>query len=376
MRYVCPKDVKKMLLQQARTVYWKKWVAKHEHEELKEGIWLEPALALLRKKTKEDWTEKRRNIARKLVLEGGWVQKKLFDIGWSDESKCQACRKEEGTEKNRNGRSQRHSESGSRKRTLQRRSGKEVGIVTHFLSESQCNRGHFSMIKWESEKHKSWSMPAGGFKGHVATDGSLLGTAEKWRACGWPVVQLDFDEESRPLHGMYGSVEAEFGVQRTIKRAELTAFLCLSRKLLDPSKCTWTSQELQMGFGEEKGNALIPKLVMRTCGKIWEELHLLTSEEILVEVEHVKAHRTKKDKKTMTHFEKFVTEGNEEADGLAKGGAMLDEGFMAEVRAKTVQQEREREKKCTQPCSMHPAFTVWWKNGRIVRSSSRSQKKG
>ena len=25
MRYVCPKDVKKMHVQQARTVYWKKW---------------------------------------------------------------------------------------------------------------------------------------------------------------------------------------------------------------------------------------------------------------------------------------------------------------------------------------------------------------
>ena len=33
------------------SVYWKKWAAKHEYEELKEGIWLEPALALLRKKT-------------------------------------------------------------------------------------------------------------------------------------------------------------------------------------------------------------------------------------------------------------------------------------------------------------------------------------
>ena len=54
MRYVCPKDVKKMLLQQARAVYWEKWAAKHEYEELKEGSWLEPALALLRKKTKED----------------------------------------------------------------------------------------------------------------------------------------------------------------------------------------------------------------------------------------------------------------------------------------------------------------------------------
>ena len=39
MRYVCAEHVKKMLLQQARTVYWKKWAAKHEYEELKEGIW-------------------------------------------------------------------------------------------------------------------------------------------------------------------------------------------------------------------------------------------------------------------------------------------------------------------------------------------------
>ena len=66
------------------------------------------------------------------------------------------------------------------------------------------------------------------------------------------------------------------------------------------------------------------------------------SKEILVEVEHVMAHRTKKDKKEMTHFEKFVAEGNEKADELAKAVAMLDEGFMAETRAKTVQQERER----------------------------------
>ena len=71
MRHVCPQDVKKMLLQQARSTYWKKWTAKHEYEELKDGISLEPALALLRRKTKEEWTHKHRNVARKLVLEGG-----------------------------------------------------------------------------------------------------------------------------------------------------------------------------------------------------------------------------------------------------------------------------------------------------------------
>ena len=79
-------------------------------------------------------------------------------------------------------------------------------------------------------------MPAEGFKGHVATDGSLLGNTGKWGACGRAVVQLDCDEEMVPLHGMCGSTEAEFEVQRTIKRAELTAFLCLLRKVCGPMK--------------------------------------------------------------------------------------------------------------------------------------------
>ena len=101
MRFVCPKDVKKMLVQRARSVYWKKWAAKHEYEELKEGAWLDPGLTLLRKKAKENWTEKHRHVARKIFLEGDETQKRLFDIGWSDVSQSQACRIEEGTEKHR-----------------------------------------------------------------------------------------------------------------------------------------------------------------------------------------------------------------------------------------------------------------------------------
>ena len=42
LRTVFPQDVKNMLLNQARQAYWKRWAAKHEHEELKEGVWLEP----------------------------------------------------------------------------------------------------------------------------------------------------------------------------------------------------------------------------------------------------------------------------------------------------------------------------------------------
>ena len=126
-------------------------------------------------------------------------------------------------------------------------------------------------------------------------------------------------------------------------------------------------------YGEVKGNALIRKLAMRICGsKIWEELHLLISKQILVEVEHVKAHRTKKDKHEMTHFEKFVTDGNEKADELAKAREMLDEGFMAEAGAKRVQQEREEVFAALQYAARCHYLVEAWK---AVKRSSRSQEK-
>ena len=145
MRYVCPKDVKKMLLGQARSTFWRKWAAKHENEELKEGIWLEPALVLLRMKTKEEWTEKHRNLARKLFLEEGWVQKRLFDFGWSNESKCQACHKEGGTGKHRLYHRPEWNEVRREIPEQKARTSKEEwkwqrGIVTHLPSESQWNR--------------------------------------------------------------------------------------------------------------------------------------------------------------------------------------------------------------------------------------------
>ena len=76
MRVVCLQDVTKMLLKQARItlVANPEGAAKHECGELKEGVWLEPIQALLRRKTNDAWTDKYLNVTRKLVVEGGWVQ--------------------------------------------------------------------------------------------------------------------------------------------------------------------------------------------------------------------------------------------------------------------------------------------------------------
>ena len=70
---------------------------------------------------------------------------------------------------------------------------------------------------------------------------------------------------------------------------------------------------------------------------ISEELNRVPKEGILVEVEHVKAHRCKKEKQQMSPSDIFITEGNEKADELAKEGAVMDGGVTAQIRANTVQ---------------------------------------
>ena len=87
-------------------------------------------------------------------------------------------------------------------------------------------------------------MPAEGIKGHVATDGSLLGNAGKWRP--------DYDEELGPLHGMCGSMEAALAVQRTIKKANLTAFLCHRKKLMGPVKVHVDNEGIRRRFVERR----------------------------------------------------------------------------------------------------------------------------
>ena len=75
-------------------------------------------------------------------------------------------------------------------------------------------------------------MPVEGFRDHVATDASLLGG---FRQMGSMWLISDRGEEMEPVRGMYGTLDAEFEVQRTIKRAELTAFLYLLRRIVGPT---------------------------------------------------------------------------------------------------------------------------------------------
>ena len=158
-------------------------------------------------------------------------------------------------------------------------------------------------------------------------------------------------------------MDAELEVQRTIKRAELTAFLCLLTKVIGPIKVRVGNKGITDGLWRGERKCIDPKVGDADLWmKIWEELQLLTSKEILVDAEHVKAHRTEKDKKDMSHFEKIATDGREKTNELAKAGAMLDEGFMAQTRAKTVQQEREEVYAAFQYAASFRCLVEEWKD--------------
>ena len=67
-------------------------------------------------------------------------------------------------------------------------------------------------------------------------------------ACGWSVVPLDHDEERWDrCTGVFGTLDAELEVQRTIQRAEFTAFLCFFGELLVQRRRTLTTKALLMG---------------------------------------------------------------------------------------------------------------------------------
>ena len=157
-----------------------------------------------------------------------------------------------------------------------------------------------------------------------------------------------------PLYGMYGSTEAEFEVQRTVKRAELTAFLCLLERVImlsqesviGPIKVHVDNKAMIDGLRIGEKECIKPRVGGPDLWENWEELHGLAGRGILVEVEHVKVHRTKKGKE-------------ENADELAKSGAMLDEGLVAEAKAETMQQEREEVYAAQYAASFHCLVEQW-----------------
>ena len=173
------------------------------------------------------------------------------------------------------------------------------------------------------------------------------------------------------MHGMYGTLDAELEVQRTIKRAELTAFLSLHRTAIGATMVHVDSTDIIDGLWRGEMRCIGPRAKDADSWiLIWEELHRVHQEGTLVEVEHVKAHHSKKEMQQISFFEKFLTGGHDRADELSKEGAMLD-GAVAPVRAITVQHERGQ----VYAALPYAASFHCLMDGRIVMSLDLSQKR-
>ena len=159
-----------------------------------------------------------------------------------------------------------------------------------------------------------------------------------------PVVQLDHDEETRLMHGMHGTVDAELS---------WTAFLCLFRRVIGPTTAHVDNKGTIEGLWSVEMKCIGP---ISKDADLWalicEEVRRSHQGGVQLEVEHVKA--------SPTEGERFVTEGNERADEMARDGATLDGGEMAQMRATTVQQKGEEVHAALQyAASFHRSVEEW-----------------
>ena len=88
--------------------------------------------------------------------------------------------------------------------------------------------------------------------------------------------------------------------------------------MIGPIKVHVDNEGLVDGLRKGEKECFTPRAGDADLWKILGRLHELAKGGILVEVQHVKAHRTKKEKEKMTQFERFITEGNAKADEVGK----------------------------------------------------------
>ena len=123
-------------------------------------MWLEANPSVVAEEAQRSLGLHHRNVTRKLVVEGGWVQQFVYDIGFVERMEVKGCSQEEGTEKHR---------------LYHCPSWREVRYhIQEGLENREQRSSHLMVCRWESEKYKCWRMAVEGFRDHPITDGSVL----------------------------------------------------------------------------------------------------------------------------------------------------------------------------------------------------------
>ena len=145
--------------------------------------------------------------------------------------------------------------------------------------------------------------------------------------CGWAVVAK---EGHSIAHHARGLLPVQLPVQRTIKRAELWAFLHALRYVVPPMVFHTDHQGILDGVLRGKRWCCHSQ---RPCADVWLKIWHILDQHVLgcrttgIIVAKVKAHVTATMKKNMASHELYHVHGNETADAYAKDGADLDHNF-------------------------------------------------
>ena len=127
-----------------------------------------------------------------------------------------------------------------------------------------------------------------------------------------------------------------------------------------------------MGYGKEKENASNQKLEADLWIKIWEELHRLAARDTVVEVEHVKAHRTKKMMRKRFRTLSGLSLKNEKADELESRSSVGRRIYGGSESKDNAARKRRGVCRSAVRSQLSP---FWWRTGKNVKSSSRSHRK-
>ena len=117
----------------------------------------------------------------------------------------------------------------------------------------------------------------------------LLATG-RW--CSW-----NNDGEPEPLCAIYGTMVAELEVLRTMKRAELWAFVKTFAMFFTAHATIHTDHQGVVQGLKQKDADLWKTL--------WDSINDIMELQLDVDVKHVKAHRTKKEKEVTTKEQKI-----------------------------------------------------------------------
>ena len=155
-----------------------------------------------------------------------------------------------------------------------------------------------------------------------------------------------------PMHRTYGTLDAELEVQHPIKRAELTAFLCLVRTTTAYVVNKWIIGRNVVHWSGSEGRWHVD-FDVEEVPRVYQDGTILMSS--------VSRHfAPSKRSKTCHFFEWVVTDENGKSDGLAKDGIWLDGGEMEQKRASAVEPKGEEVDHALQHAAgTHCLFEGW-----------------